>query len=158
MAMPIIVVEDIRFTRLVRSARCIESEAVSHFGIGQADAIYFGEHWTSADPGDGEAGLRLIEEGLGPVIGDIKIEKSVAIDIGECHGGAARLALEPAFQAFGEMPMAIVEEQAGSAAEGIDQQVEVAVAIDIGQDGTGGNLSRTGDASGSRYIFKLPVS
>ena len=131
---------------------------MGHFGIGHGDAVDLGENWTSTDTSDGEAGLGLIEERLGSVIGDIEVEKSVAIDIGQGHGGAARLTLESALEAFGKMTVAIVEKEARSPAQGIDQQVQIAIAIDIRQNSAGGNLSSTGNSGGCSHVLKLPVT
>ncbi len=50
--------------------------------------------------------------------------------------------------------MTIIEEDVRAAAEGIDQQVEVTVAIDIGKDGPGRFQAVAGDTGGLRHFFK----
>src|SRR5437773_2901345 len=56
------------------------------------------------------------------------------------------------------MTLAVIEEEASSTAEGVDQQIQVSVSIDVRENRPGRILSRTSNASRVRNVLKFPVA
>ena len=63
------------------------------------------------------------------IIGHVEVEIAVAVDVGQDQGRRAQLARQPAVHRLAEPAIAFIEEQPGSHANAIDQQVQVAVPI-----------------------------
>ena len=93
------------------------------------------------------------------VVGDIEIEVTVPINIGQCGGGAAVAGSgrEAAGQ-FGKAAGAIVEQEGVRSSQGGDQQVEIPVTIYVGQHGAGGKAVIQGDTCLGRNIGEGPVA
>src|SRR6185436_16635068 len=90
------------------------------------------------------------------IIGDVKVEITVAVHIGEGERSGAVLGDEAAVGRFVKMALAIVEEKASPHASAIDQQVERAVSIDISKYSACGKLIRAGDTCRFGDVFELP--
>ncbi len=90
------------------------------------------------------------------VVCDVKVEKAISIDVadGQRHAAFAEI------QARGktEFAFAIVEENVRACANGIDDEVEVAVAIEIDESGASAVDMGEGDAGLSGDVFKFPVA
>src|SRR5438874_7275628 len=56
------------------------------------------------------------------------------------------------------MTLAVVHENPGTASHRIDQQVQIAVSVDVGEDGARRILASATDSGGVRDIFKLAVA
>src|SRR5438105_5449319 len=59
---------------------------------------------------------------------------------------------------FAEPSPAVIEEQPSAAADAIDKQVEVAVAVHVGKGGAGGGLIGAGHTGGGSNIGKVPIA
>ncbi len=91
------------------------------------------------------------------VVGGVEVEVAVVVDVGEGHGGGAAGGGEAAGGGgVGEVAGAVVEEQAVGAAQGGEQQVEVAVAVDVGEHGAGGEALGGGHAAGGGGLGEAP--
>ena len=101
--------------------------------------------------------LGRVMEGVGAVMGDIHVEVSIAIDIGQGHRGCPGVAEEPHLN-LREMALSVVMEGSRTATEAVDQQVEVSVSVEVGEVATGGILIRTSNTRTGRDVFKTPVA
>ena len=77
-----------------------------------------------------ETGLRVISDGVRAVIGNIKVQIPVAINVGQGQGHAGLPRIER-WPQFGEMPFAIVEEDVRSSAHRVHDQVQITVAVNV---------------------------
>ena len=59
---------------------------------------------------------------------------------------------------FGKMSLAIVQKQTGAAAERIDQQIQIAIPIDIREDGASRILICTRHARRWGDVFEFPIA
>ena len=93
------------------------------------------------------------------VIGDVKVQGSVAIHIGQSHRGAAQFGDQPRRGGdIGKMTVAVIQKAGIRPAHRCDQQIQIAVSIHVGKDRACGSLIRAGHAGGFRHICELPVS
>ena len=56
------------------------------------------------------------------------------------------------------MSLAVIYEDVGTAAQRIDYQVQVAVAVDVSKNRSGGIQLRTGHSSNRGNVLKFPIS
>ena len=105
---------------------------------------------------DEPAAFGRIVEGVGAVVGDIHVEVAVAIDIGQGHRRGPRVAQEPHL-GLGEIPPAVVAEGAGSPSEAVDEEVEVTVAVEVGEVATRGVLIRTRHPGPGGDVLEVPI-
>ena len=101
---------------------------------------------------------RRVFEGVDAIIRDVEFEIAVAIDIAHRHGHGAKLRGEAGVHKFCEVCVTVVEKKARAAADGIDEQIEIAIAIDIGKERAGGELIVASDACGGSDVFEPPVA
>ena len=106
---------------------------------------------------DEPTSLGRVMEGVGTVMGDIHVEVSIAIDVGQGHRRSPGIAEEPHLN-LREMALSVVMEGSRTTTEAVDQQVEVSVSVEVGEVATGGILIRTSNARTGRDIFKTPVT
>src|SRR5205809_7588362 len=64
----------------------------------------------------------------------------------------------PVERGLGEVSFAIVEENVAASSKGVNDQIEVAVAIDVGEAGAGGIQAGAANPGGGGYIFEMPVA
>ena len=105
--------------------------------------------------------LRRIDVHRGPrlVVGDVQVEVAVAVHIGQRHGHAAAGGAEPGLDGtLGEHAVAVVDEQRHSPAERADQEVQVAVAVDVGEHGAGRVAAGHRDAGRRGDVLEAPVA
>ena len=105
--------------------------------------------------------LRRIDVHGGPrlVVRHVQVEVAVAIYVGQRHGHAAAGRAEPGLRGpLGEHAVPIVDEQRHAPAERADEQVQVAVAVDVGEDGAGREAPRHRDARLGRDVLEAPVA
>src|SRR3989442_437965 len=86
------------------------------------------EHLSSVDIQDVQAGAAHCSR---TIVGDIKVERAVAVDVRQRHRHASELADQSRISDFLEMASAVVEEEPGASAQRVHQQIEVAIAINI---------------------------
>src|SRR5262249_39644428 len=91
------------------------------------------------------------------VIRNIKVQPPVAVIIGNGKRHAPHSEIENIL-GFGEMPLPVIEEEVGAAANGIDDQIERSVAIDIDQCRSRGIQIRASDAGFFGDVLKFPIS
>src|SRR5690242_15719924 len=133
MALTIIEVENVRFTQLKNVAVGSHFQPVTVFGpdhgffSGSKDHIAGGAHR------------------IGAIIGDVQIQVTITIDIGQGESRCAIFSQQSAALRFDEMTFAVVNEKASAGPDPIDKQVQIAIAIDVSQNGSGGILALTTD-------------
>ena len=95
----------------------------------------------------------------GLVIGDVEIEMPVAIYVGQRHRHAAGGRAEPGLlRPLGEDAVAVVHEERDASGERADEQIEVAVTVDVGEHGTRGMATGQRDAGSGRDVFEVKVA
>src|SRR5438552_195174 len=91
------------------------------------------------------------------IVGDVEVEVPVPGHVGQGHRHAARVGGEPRLgRALGEHAVPVVEKERHALAEGADEQVEVAVAVHIGEHGSRRVPPRQGNAGPGRDILEAP--
>ena len=75
---------------------------------------------------------RIVPEGVRAVVRDVEVEVAIGVHVGHGHRAGAETTDQSTVGEFGEAGGAVIEEESGSASDGIDEEVEVAVAVDIG--------------------------
>ena len=100
-----------------------------------------------------------VHGGAGLVIGDVQIEVPVAIYVGQRHRHAAGGRAEPGVSGpLGEDAVAVVHEERDASAERADEQIEVAVTVDVGEHGARGMATGQRDAGPGRDVFEAGVA
>ncbi len=99
----------------------------------------------------------LVEGRVGLVVDDEQVEGAVAIDVRQRERGTPGRCGETGLRdLFGEMTGAVVAEQRVRPAQGRHQQVQIAVAIDVGKGATSRKAVRRSDAGAGRDVFEAP--
>src|SRR5438067_4553167 len=129
--MAIVAEEQIRFAVLKQFALRIDAESADEIRFGGGPAFVGEDGRFAADGFDADAGLRIIADGIDAIVDDVKIERSVAIDIGQGERGASSARIE--WGQLSKMAAAIVEEQMGALADGVQHQVQGSIAVQISQ-------------------------
>src|SRR5207249_8204095 len=104
-----------------------------------------------------ETGLRVFTDGVRAVIGNIKVQIPVAINVGQGQGHAGLPRIER-WPQFGEMPFAIVEEDVRSSAHRVHDQVQITIAVNVSKRGAGGVQASTAHAGLVSDVLKLPIT
>ena len=91
-----------------------------------------------------------------PVVCDIQIQVSVAIDVGQRAGGRPVAATQAAVHHLAENTVAIIQKEASANTNSVDQQIQITVAIDIRESCTGRKLSCTSDAGAGGNVGEPP--
>ena len=100
-----------------------------------------------------------VHRGPGLVVGDVEVEVPVPVHVGQGHRHAARVGGQPCLSGMlGEHAVPVVEKERHALAEGADEQVEVAVAVHIGEHGSRRVPPRQGDAGPGRDVLEAPVT
>src|SRR3954447_13605927 len=102
------------------------------------------------------SGGRIFERGHA-IIRNIEIEIAIAVKVGERERSAPQRSIQPGIPGFGESPATIIQKQPRAAADSVDQQIEVAIAVYIGQNRASGVLLRAGHAGLGSDVLELPV-
>src|SRR5205807_8049182 len=124
----------VRFTVLHNNSRPIDGEPTHQIRLGHRAAVDLGDYRFSLNLVDLDAHAERVPHRRGAVIGDIQIEVPISVDIRQGHRHAARAGAETGLSRdFLEAAMSVVQEATGSAANRVDEQVQVAVAIDVGE-------------------------
>ncbi len=116
------------------------------------DELAVGHANAGADGGEFVAGDD------GAVIRDVEIEIGIAIEIAQSDGHGAEALHEAGLREFGEEAPAVVEEKARAAADGIDEQIEITIRINVGKGCAGGKLAGAGDAGAGGDVLELPAA
>ena len=148
------------------SGGCIEGAVYEMAGEVIADGVpQFEKYGISNDDafavGHADADLHLepIPECLIPVVRHVQIQVGIAVDIGEGEGHARGGAGEsPCHGGIGEVAASIVQETRNATPDGCDEQVQIAVAIEIDQGGSGGIEVRAIDAGLGRNLLEPPLA
>jgi hypothetical protein len=92
-----------------------------------------------------------------PIVRDIKIQRAIAVHIGQRHGeaGGARSQSGGSGDLL-KMALAVIKKSAHTLAHGTNQQIQVTIAVQVGQNGAGGILPWASHAGGFCYILELP--
>ena len=99
----------------------------------------------------------MILKSVGPVVGDVEIEVAVAIHISQCQRSGAESPRQPAIGHLCEAAFAVIQKRAGAAAQAVHQQIQIAVAVDVGEHAAGRELVRTGDPGPGRDVLEPPI-
>ena len=79
-------------------------------------------------------------------------------DVRQSHRGRAKPPRQPAAGLLREMALAVVEKEPRPAAQTVQKQIKVAVAIHVREDASGRKLVRAGETGGGRDILEFPIS
>src|SRR5438876_8172918 len=159
MSTAVIGVQNVGFAVLYNRSRLIDGESSHQIRLGDRPAVDPCDHWFSCDLADLDPHSESVSHGGGAVIDDIEVQVSVAIYISQRHRHAAGFRAQPGLLGcLVKMASAIVEKAARAAANRIDQQVQVAVAVNIREYGASRGLAFTSDAGSGRDILELPFA
>src|SRR5437867_2338609 len=147
MSTAVIAVQNVRFTVLYDNSGLIDSESTDQIRCGHRTAIDHRDRRSALNLVDLDPHAECVSHGRGAVIGDIEVQVSVAIYISQRHRHAAGFRAQPGLLGcLVKMASAIVEKAARAAANRIDQQVQVAVAVNIREYGASRGLAFTSGA------------
>jgi hypothetical protein len=155
--LPVVAVERIGLGQFHHLAVGHHFEAVAKPGIGGGDAIDLTDHPSPVLLAHREAGARIEEVHHIDVVGAVEVEIAIAIHVGQRHRGARGVSVQATVAFLGPAAVAVVEEEPGACGNAVDQQVEIAVAIDIDQHRPGGHLADTGRLA-ERHGLEAPLS
>ena len=135
-----------------------EIETVGQFRRCQEPTIHCIDHRLSVNDFNAEVGVWLITQCDLTVVRNIKIQSSVSIEVTEGEGHTGMVRIQAAAQwGFSEVPIAIIEKNMAATCDGVDQKVQIAIAVDIGEAGAGDVQAGATDAGGGSYIFEVPI-
>ena len=89
MSVAVIGVQNIRFTVLDDGSRLIDAESADQIRFGHRTAVDRGDHRAARNLVDLDPHAECVSHRRGAVIGDIKVQSAVAIDISQRHRHAA---------------------------------------------------------------------
>src|SRR5439155_9839639 len=93
------------------------------------------------------------------VIGDVKVQRPIAINIGQRHGRAAQLGNQPrGGRGIRKMTVAVIQEAGIRPSHRGDQQIQITVSVYVGKDRARGSLIRAGHACFFGDVLELPVA
>src|SRR5262249_31723780 len=103
--------------------------------------------------------LAAIANIFGSIVRDVEIKRTVAIDVRQSHGHAARLAERSrgGAQVF-EMAVAIIFETKHTLAGRGDEQIDETIAVDISEHRTSIILNRERQSGLARDVFEFPAA
>ena len=136
---PVVQPQHVGLAELDHLAARTHLEAVCQVGSRRGATIHRDHHGTSADVAQGELHARLVHDGVGTEVADIEVEVSIAIHIGQRQRGCPGPTPESGLVGpLLESPFPIVRPETRPASESVHQEVEIPVAIDVGEGRPGG--------------------
>ena len=92
------------------------------------------------------------------VVGNIEVQRAVAVNVGQRHRGAAQLRHQPGSDRdIGKMTVPVIQKTGIRPAHGRDQQIQITVPIDIRKHCAGGSLARTNHPGFFGHVPEFPV-
>ena len=104
-----------------------------------------------------EAGLGMVPDRVGAVVGHVEVEEPVPVNVRQGQRHRAFAAIEH-LPGRGKLSLAVIEKDVGPASDGIDDQVEIPIAVDVHQGRSGRVEVRTGHTGLGGHIFEFPVA
>ena len=132
-------------------------EAIGQVGVRYRATVHGLDLDPTLDAFESRARVRHVHQGRGSVVADVEIEKTVPVNIGQRDRHPALADVQRLLHR-GETALALVEEEPRAVAERVDDQVEVAVAVQIGEGGARRGQTRRSDASPASDVLEPPVS
>ena len=137
----------------------LKRKTVGQIGLRERPAVNRGDDRLAVLDFEREARVGLVANGHPPVIGNVKVQGAIAINVGHCQGHTCSLGVQHArLRRFSKVPFAIVKEDVRAAADRIDNQIQVTVAVDISERCAGRIQSGTCYASRFSDVLKFPVA
>ena len=103
--------------------------------------------------------LAAITNIVGAIVGDVEVESAVAVDVGQGQGHAAEtVGCSGRASDVGKMAFAIILKTLYALAGGGDEQIEKAIAVQIGKNGATIIFVREGQTGFARDIFEFPLA
>ena len=101
----------------------------------------------------------VLQHGLGTVVDHVQVKIAVAVDVSQRERAAAEACADAGGCGdVGELAVAVVSKKPVRLPHGRDEQVEIAVSIDIRKRRPTGKLGGTRRAGGGGGVLKLPVA
>jgi len=147
--------EHIGFAEFDDSAGGADDVAIGEVRFCDRPAVNSRNDLFAGDVLQPEAGVGHVHQGIAPVVGDIKVKKAVAINICEREGGGSFTEVHAAEQF--EMRFAVIDEDVRSFSHRVNDEIEVAIAIDVGERGPRRIGIGHGDAGRCCDILELPI-
>ena len=133
-------------------------KAVRPFRIGQWPAVDGRDDRPPVVLAQCELHRRLIANGGGAVVGDVEVQQTVAVEVRQSQ---RRSAPAPVQERRGgielEMAAAVVDENRRAAPDGIHKQIQIAIAVEVGERATGGIEMGQLKPGGVRDVLKPPA-
>ena len=159
MATAVIAVQNVRFTILYDNSGLIDTESTDQIRCGYRAAVDRCDHRSARNLIDLDAHAECVSHRRGAVIGDIKVQIPVAIDISQRHRHAACVRGQASLSRdLAEAAFAVVQEAARAATDRIDKKIQVPVTIDVGERGSRRVLAFTRHSRGGGNILELPTT
>ena len=95
--------------------------------------------------------------GRGAIVRDVEVERAVPVQVGECERCGAEFFEQPRV-ALSKLALTVIEKTARPAADGVHEQIQITVAIEIGERRAGRVLIRAGHARARGDVCKLPAA
>ena len=149
-ASSLVAIKDIHFPTL------IDHDATSTDPRGSKPRRRNRHRFSVHDPQGRLGPIESIPIGRRAVIGHINFRETVPGDVGRGHGSRPQTPGKTAIGRLRESAQRVVEKQARAAAQGIHQQVQIAVSIHIHQKAPGGSLTRAIHSGCFRRFLKAP--
>ena len=155
----LIAVEHVHLALFIDAAARVDGKSVGQIGVRHGPAIDALDHLPAVDHAERELRVGHVHQSARAIIRDIKVQITVAIEVAQRQRHSAFARIEDGkIPGFGEAAFAVVNENVRAAAEGIDDEVQIAVAIQIDQRGAGGRQIRTGHACRLSNVLKFPMA
>ena len=131
-----IVVQHIRFAVFLKIPLRADGKTIHQIRVSYRAAIEGLDHQLAIDALKGGPRVGNIHQRRGPVIHHINVGIAVAVDVGDGQRLAAPCRVEDG-RSRCEVPVAIIEKDAGAVAGGIDDQIQAAIAIEVNKSRAG---------------------
>jgi hypothetical protein len=136
-----------------------QSETPDEIGLGGWPAVDELNHHFATDLAALKLCLRMVTQGFRTIIRQVEIQISVPVDIGECRGGSGpggvqgQGARDPS-----EASVTVIGEDVSALTDAVHDEIEVSVAIEVGERGTGGAHPLARHAGRGGHILEPPAA
>ena len=117
-----------------------------------------GDHPLAIPPPQREPRARVGDVHHIDVIGHVQVEVAVAVHIGQREARGRVVPRQPGVGRLGKPAPAVIHEQPRAGGDAVDQQIGMAVAVDIGKRRPGGKLTGTTHAGRPGDVGELPAA
>ena len=141
---------------LLNAAARIKPVAIGELRVRHRPAVHSRNDALSIAGREVEHRVRHVHQGQRAIVRHVEIEKTIAVEIAERERHAGLRAVEP--RHLGETSLAVIREHPRAVAHGVDDEIKIAIPIEIHHRGTGRRQAFARDARLSGHVHELPVA